>query len=164
MKTTTLGACLLLLLALAACQEKPKITTIVMTPIGAFRSPNPPPPLMAFAASDEAENIVAVGQYNGDDCTSPPLGTITVKDDPGSPVATSITTGTIKLPGAGECGGKSIPARCLQITWKGAAPLLTTHQGLRWSYSASPGQENVVDVQVHTVGGGKAQCFSGALS
>jgi hypothetical protein len=116
---------------------------------------------MAFAATDEAQNIIAVGQYNGDDCSSPPLGTIIVADDPGSPVAASSTTGTIKLPGSGECGGKTIPARCLQITWKGAAPLLTTHHGLRWHYSAGPAQDNTVDVQVHSVGGGKANCFSG---
>jgi hypothetical protein len=160
MKTTTIGACLLLL-TLAACQEKPKITTIVMTPIGAFRSPpNAPPPILAFAATDEAQNIIAVAQYNSDDCSSPPLGTIIVADDPGSPVAASSTTGSIKLPGSGECGGKAIPARCLQITWKGAAPLLTTHHGLRWRYSAGPAQDNTVDVQVHSVGGGKAKCFA----
>ena len=159
MKSTAIGACLTLL-ALAACQEKPKITTIVMTPIGAFRSPNAPPPLMAFAATDEAQNIVAVAQYNSDDCSSPPLGAIVVSDDPGSPVVASSTTGTLKLPGAGECGGKTIPARCLQITWKGAAPLLTTHHGLRWRYSAGPARDNYVDVQVHTVSAGKAKCFS----
>jgi hypothetical protein len=159
MKTMT-SACLMML-ALAACQEKPKLTTIVMTPIGAFRSPpNAPPPLLAFAAAEEAEDIIAVGQYNGDDCTSPPLGTITVADTPGSPVATSTVAGSIKLPGAGECGGKTIPARCLQITWKGAAPLLTTHEGLKWRYSGAPDQDNTIVVQVHTVGGGKAKCFS----
>jgi hypothetical protein len=162
MKTTT-GVCLALL-TLTACQEKPKITTIVMTPIGAFRSPpNGPPPILAFAATDEAEDIIAVGQYNDNDCSSPPLGTIIVADNPGSPVATSNTTGSIKLPASGECGGKSIPARCLQITWKGAAPLLTTHQGLRWRYSTGPAQDNTIDVQVHTVGAGKPNCFSGQL-
>ena len=117
MRTTTIGACLLL--ALTACQEKPKITTIVMTPIGAFRSPpTTPPAILAFAATDEAENIIAVGQYNSDDCSSPPLGTIIITDAPGSPVTAVSTTGSIKLPASGLCGGKSIPARCLQITLK----------------------------------------------
>src|SRR5271154_1210539 len=105
MKTVT-GVCLAMLM-LAGCQEKPKIVTIVGTTIGAFRSPpNAPPPIMGFAVPDEAENIVAVGQYNSDDCSTPPLGTIIVADDPGSPVAASSTTGSIKLPGSGECGGK----------------------------------------------------------
>ena len=159
MKTMT-GVCLAML-TLAACQEKPKITTIVMTPIGAFRSPpNAPPPILAFAATDEPQNIIAVGQYNSDDCSSPPLGTITVTDAPGSPVAATSTTGSLKLPASGPCGGKTIPARCLQITWKGAAPLLTTHQGLRWRYSAGQAQDNTIDVQVHNIGAGKAQCYS----
>jgi len=159
MKTMT-GVCLAML-TLAACEEKPKLTTIVMTPIGAFRSPpNAPPPILAFAVPDEAQNIIAVAQYNSDDCSSPPLGTIIVADDPASPVAASSTTGSLKLPASGPCGGKIIPARCLQITWKGAAPLLTTHQGLRWRYSAGPAQDNTIDVQVHTVGAGKAQCYS----
>jgi hypothetical protein len=160
MKTMT-GVCLAMLM-LAACEEKPKITTIVVTPIGAFRSPpNAPPPILAFAAPDEAENIIAVGQYNNNDCSSPPVGTIIIADDAGSPVAASSTAGSIKLPGSGECAGKTIPARCLQITWKGAAPLLTTHHGLRWRYSAGPAQDNTIDVQVHTVGGGKPRCFAG---
>jgi hypothetical protein len=160
MKTVT-GVCLAMLM-LAACQEKPKITTIVVTPIGAFRSPpNAPPPILAFAAPDEAENIIAVGQYNNNACSSPPVGTIIITDDAGSPVAASSTAGSIKLPGSGECAGKTIPARCLQITWKGAAPLLTTHHGLRWRYSAGPAQDNTIDVQVHTVGGGKPRCFAG---
>jgi hypothetical protein len=162
MKTTRLGICLPIL-ALAACQEKPTITTIVVTPIGAFRTPNAPPPLMAFATTDQPENIVAVGQYNADNCTSPALETLVVADDPGSPVTATSTTGSIKLPASGECGGKLIPARCLQITWKGNAPLLTTHHGLRWHYGAGPGQDNYVDVQVHSIGGGKPNCFSGQL-
>lgn len=161
MKTTTIGACVVPLLLLAACQEKPKITTVVMTSIGAFRSPpNAPPPILAFAVPDEAQNIIAVAQYNSDDCSTPPLGTITVTDAPGSPIVASNATGSIKVPGSGECARKVIPARCLRITWKGAAPLGTTHQGLRWRYSAGPAGDNTIDVQVHTVGGGKANCFS----
>jgi hypothetical protein len=158
MRMTTITVCVLL--SLAACQEKPKITTIVVTPNSAYRTPEISPPFMVFASTDEPENIIAVGQYNSDDCSSPPLGTIVVTDAPGTPLVATNTTGTIKLPGSRACGGRTIPARCLQITWKGAAPLLTTHHGLRWRYSADTAKDNEIDVQVHSMGGGKARCFA----
>ena len=157
MKTMT-GVCLVML-TLAACEEKSAIKTVYVTPFGLFEAPSSPPPMLYDAAPNEAENLIAVGQYNSNDCTSPPLGTIVVADAPGSPVQAGSAAGSITLP-SGVCAKKKIPVRCLQITWKGNSPAGTRHHGLRWRYSAGPAQDNDLDVQANVVGGGKAACYS----